>query len=201
MSARRPPGRRAVLRAAGVAVGLGALAACADGDRPGGSDDGVESGFVDGDGGVSEWAPADRGEPVELAGVTMEGDPVDIDDWRGGPVVLNFWYAECPPCRAEAPALVAVATELEPDGVRFLGVNHTNEPATALAFERRFEIPYPSLDDHDSAGVAALQGVVPLNAMPSTVVLDAEGRVAARVVGMVEESTLRALLTTVLDET
>jgi hypothetical protein len=84
--------------------------------------------------------------------------------------------------------------------VRFLGVNHTDEPATALAFERTFAMPYPTLHDADASGVAALQGLVPLQAMPSTVVLDAEGRVAARIIGLAESSTLKAMITTVLAE-
>ena len=114
--------------------------------------------------------------------------------------MLNFWYAACPPCRKEAPDLASLSTELEAEGVRFLGVNHTDEPATALAFERTFAMPYPTLHDADASGVAALQGLVPLQAMPSTVVLDAEGRVAARIIGLADASTLKAMVTTVLAE-
>lgn len=191
----RPTRRHLLLGAA--AVGL--LAACGDSGAPATSD-GVDTSYVSGDGSTQEWPPAERTEPVELAGETMAGDAVDLTDWRGAPVVLNFWYATCPPCRKEAPDLASLAGELEPDGVRFLGVNHTDEPATALAFERTFSIPYPTLHDADAAGVAALQGLVPLQAMPSTVVLDAEGRVAARIIGMVERSTLKAMITTVLAE-
>lgn len=145
------------------------------------------------------WEPHERGDEVELAGETMDGDPVDISDWRGDVVVLNFWYAECPPCRKEAPDLAALSRDFDGEA-HFLGVNHTNEPATAQAFERSFDLPYPSLYDKDAAGVASVQGIVPLQAMPSTVVLDAEGRVAARILGLADKSTLKALITDTLAE-
>lgn len=207
MSARTPratspallPTRRHLLLGV-AALGVGLLSACSDDGGAPATSDGVDTSYVAGDGSVQEWAPDARTEPVALAGVTMAGDPVDLAEWRGAPVVLNFWYAACPPCRKEAPDLAELARELEPEGVRFLGVNHTDEPATAQAFERTFDIPYPTLHDAQAEGVAALQGVVPLQAMPSTVVLDAEGRVAARIIGMVERSTLSAMVGTVLAE-
>ncbi|WP_156252964.1 TlpA family protein disulfide reductase [Pseudactinotalea terrae] len=191
--------RRAVLLGAVGLLGAGALTACSSDETPEDSD-GVDTSYVSGDGTATEWAPDRRTDPVELAGQTMAGDAVDLAEWRGAPVVLNFWYATCPPCRKEAPDLASLSAELEADGVRFLGVNHTDEPATALAFERTFELPYPTLHDSDASGVAALQGLVPLQAMPSTVVLDAEGRVAARIIGLAERSTLKAMITTVLAE-
>ena len=191
--------RRGVLAGAVAAVGAVALAACGDGGAAATSD-GVDTSYVSGDGTATEWSPDQRSEPVEMAGKTMDGDSIDIADWRGAPVVLNFWYATCPPCRKEAPDLASLSEELEPDGVRFLGVNHTDEPATALAFERTFAIPYPTLDDADASAVAALEGMVPLQAMPSTVVLDAQGRVAARIIGRADRSTLDAMITTVLAE-
>ncbi|SED57463.1 TlpA family protein disulfide reductase [Ruania alba] len=190
------PRRRGVLLGGMAAVLV--LAGCSGQDAI--TDDGVTSGYVAGDGTIETWAPAERSEPVELSGESYHEEPVDIADWRGGPVVLNFWYAECPPCRAEAPDLAQVSQDYADDGVHFLGVNHTNDAGTALAFERRFDVPYPSLHDRDAEGVAAVQGVVPLQAMPSTVVLDAEGRVAARVIGLVEASTLSGLLDDVLAE-
>lgn len=51
------------------------------------------------------WDAAEREDPIDLAGTTFEGDQIDLAQWRGGITVLNFWYAACPPCRAEAPDL------------------------------------------------------------------------------------------------
>ena len=115
-------------------------------------------------------------------------------------VVLNTWYAACPPCRAEAPDLVALAEDYADDGVQLLGINSTDAPGAAQPFERNFEIPYPSVHDTDGAAIAALSGVVPVNAVPTTVVLDRTGHVAARIIGQVDPSTLRALVDEALAE-
>lgn len=192
------PLRRALAAFAAVVAGV-SLAACTTQPAPTSTDE-VNSGYVSGDGSVQAWAETDRGQGVDLAGVDMSGEPVDIADWRGDVVVLNFWYAECPPCRKEAPDLAALADEFTGEA-HFLGVNHTNEPETALAFERRFELTYPSLHDKDAAGVAAVQGFVALQAMPTTLVLDAEGRVAARILGLADKATLKTLIADTIAET
>ncbi len=177
----------------GLLAGALVLAGCASEPTPSATDD-ANQGYVSGDGSVQSWAPSDRGDVVELAGQSYAEEPIDIADWRGDVVVVNFWYAACPPCRAEAPDLAAIATDYSDQGVHLLGVNHTDDAGTAQSFERRFELPYPSLDDDDAAGVAAMQGVVPLTAMPSTVVLDIEGRVAARIIGIADPTILRGLI-------
>ncbi len=191
---------RRLLVGAVAALALLGSAACSTTPAPTPtSTDDTDSGYVSGDGAVRQWSPAQRGEPVALAGESMDGEAIDVENWRGDVVVMNFWYAECPPCRKEAPDLAALANEFE-GTAHFLGVNHINEPETALAFERRFEIPYPTLHDRDAAGVATLQEYVALQAMPTTLVLDQEGRVAARILGLVDKSTLKALITDTLGE-
>ena len=162
--------------------------------------DGSEKGYIAGDFQIVEIPDADRGEPVVFEGVTETGETVSSDDYRGGVLVVNFWYAACAPCRVEAPHLVALHEQFEPQGVRFLGVNVRDTATTAQAFERTFEIPYPSVEDARGEVLLNMTDHVPPQAVPSTLVLDAQGRVAARVLGAVEESTLRALLTTVVDE-
>src|SRR5690625_3307183 len=152
------------------------------------------AGCVSGVGTVPVWGVRERHFPVELAGQPSDAEELDLADWQGSVVVLNFWYAACPPCRAEAPDLKAVAADAAEAGVEFLGVNSTDDPGTAAAFERTFAVPYPSLHDSRSQGVAALQGKVALQAVPTTVVLDTDGRVAARVIGRVDAVTLRTLI-------
>ena len=157
--------------------------------------------YVAGDGSVVQLPPSERGEPVELTGETADGEAVDLADWRGAPAVLNVWYAACAPCRAEAPDLVETSAAFADEGVRFLGINTRDDAPGVEAFERTYGIDYPSvLDARDGAALLALRGDVPPQAVPTTLVLDAEGRVAARVLGRVEGSTLRALIDDVLAE-
>jgi len=195
----RAPRRARALAATGVALAAAlTLSACSQ--ESGASTDVVGQGFVSGDGSVRTWDADDRGEPVALTGTDYEGEDVDTAAWLGDVVVLNTWYAACAPCRAEAPDLVELANDREPDGVRVLGINTTDEAGAAQAFQRTFEVPFPSIDDRSGEVVAQLSGTVPLQAVPSTVVLDREGRVAARVIGLAEGSTLGALVDDVLAE-
>jgi peroxiredoxin len=192
--------RAAVAVAAVLSAGLalGGCSAASTGD--GRTASGEQAGYVSGDGSTRTWAPDDRGDPVELSGADFTGAAVDVAAWRGDVVVLNTWYAACPPCRAEAPDLVALATDYADDGVRLLGINGTDDAGAAQAFERTFAVPYASLADTDGSAVAALQAYVPLQAVPTTVVLDREGRVAGRVLGLAEGSTLRAMVDDLLAE-
>ena len=190
------------LRSGALAVALAlTVGACTGAPAADGrTETGAEAGYVSGDGSTRTWGPDERGEPVALAGTDFTGAPVDLAQWRGDVVVLNTWYAACPPCRAEAPDLVALATDYADDGVRLLGINGTDDAGAAQAFERTFEVPYPSVADTDGSAIAALQGAVPLQAVPTTVVLDREGRVAARVLGLADGSTLRAMVDDLLAE-
>jgi len=186
---------------AGVAV-VGLLAGCTGGGDDGARtpDDVTDQGYQSGDGSATTWKAGDRKGPVELSGTDFDGGSVDTADWKGDVVVLNTWYANCPPCRAEAPDLVALATDYADQGVHVLGINGTDAAGAAQAFQRQFEVPYPSLADSDGSAVAHLQGTVPINAVPTTVVLDRDGKVAARILGLAEGSTLSAIVDDLLAE-
>jgi len=206
----RTPARSAVARTGGTrsavvrsAVALGLAAALLGGCAPGGTTEGagtVDAGYEAGDGSFTTWDAGERGDPVEHTGTSYDGTGIDLADWRGDVVVLNFWYAACPPCRAEAPDLAAIHDDYSAQGVQMLGINPRDDAGTAQAFERTFSVPYPSLHDQGARGVAALEGLVPLQAMPSTVVLDRQGRVAARILGQADPTILRGLIDDVLAE-
>lgn len=183
--------------AAAAVLLLGLLGGCASTESPAAE---TNAGYEAGDGSFTTWQPEERTGPIELSGTTYHEEQVSLADWRGDVVVVNFWYAACPPCRAEADDLVAIYEEYQDRGVRFLGVNPRDDAGAALAFERTFGVTYPSLHDAQARGVAAMEGLVPLQAMPTTVVLDAEGRVAARVLGQVDPQTLRGLIDDTLAE-
>ncbi|KAE8764364.1 TlpA family protein disulfide reductase [Georgenia thermotolerans] len=194
---RRALSRRTLLRAIGAGAAALALAACS----PGGTGTSAAgAGYVAGDGSFATWKPDERGAPVAMTGTTYTDEQVDVATWRGDVVVLNFWYAACPPCRAEAPELRAIAEDYGDRGVHLLGVNPRDDAGAAQAFERTFEIPYPSIHDSDARAVASLEGLVPLQAMPSTVVLDRQGRVAARILGEFDPQVLRGLIDDTLAE-
>ena len=193
-------------RRPGVAAGAAWLlvALVASGCTPtvtGGWDEGGDrTGYVSGDRSVTTWEAGDRTGPVDLTGIDFAGEPVDLADWRGDVVVLNTWYAACPPCRAEAPDLVALAEDYADAGVHLLGINSTDDAGAAQPFERTFSVPYPSVHDADGTAVAALQGVVPVQAVPTTVLLDRSGKVAARILGVIDPSTVRTLIDELLEE-
>ena len=163
---------------------------------------GTGQGYISGDGAYTVIAEADRGEPIDFAGVIENGDAVSSDDYRGEVLVVNFWYAGCPPCRLEAPDLEALAQQFAPDGVSFLGVNIYDQAPTALSFAEEFGVTYPSiLDVNDGAVRLAFAGQVAPTAVPTTLVLDQQGRVAARIAGLVSEpSVLRSMISDVLAE-
>lgn len=191
----RPTSRRGLLVAAGAALGAVALSACSptEDSLARQANAGGDTGYVAGDGSVTEYPAGERGEPVEFEGALFDGTHVSAQDLRGTPTVLNFWYAGCAPCRAEAPDLVELARRHE-DEVDFYGVNVRDERPTAEAFERTFDVPYPSFEDRDGGVLLDLAEHVPPQAVPTTVVLDAEGRVAARILGIADPSILDTIL-------
>lgn len=162
---------------------------------------GDEKDYVAGDGSVTELAASDRGAPVTAKGSTAEGKPLDVSTLRGGVVVVNVWYAACAPCRKEAPDLERLHTSLAASKVSFVGINTRDDPATARAFQSSFRITYPSIMDPSGAVIVGLRGKVSPNAVPTTLVLDKKGRVAGRVLGLAEASTLKAMITKVQAET
>lgn len=188
------------LSAVGLALIL-VLSGCASNDTLAEqANAGDNKNYIAGDGSVTEYAPESRGEPVELTGAFYDGTVVDSDAFVGQVTVLNVWYAACAPCRVEAPDLQALYEEHQPSGVQFIGVNIRDEAATAAAFERNFGISYPSIDDADGGVLLAMTQYVPPQAVPSTLVLDRQGRVAGRIIGLAEKSTLDALISDAVAE-
>ncbi|MET0524304.1 MAG: TlpA disulfide reductase family protein [Nocardioides sp.] len=134
----------------------------------------------------------DREDPVEISGDSLEGDPVDVADWRGDVVVVNVWGSWCTPCRSEAPLLVDADAELD---AQLVGIDIRDNQPDALAFEREFGVEYPSIYDPGSEQLLRFGAKYGPRATPSTYVLDREGRVAALISGEVPSlGTLRDLV-------
>ena len=152
----------------------------------GGAADTGDKGYVDGTGIITRLAVDERKKPGAVSGTTLEGKDLSLESYAGRVVVLNVWGSWCPPCRKEASTLAAAARELAQDDVAFVGVN-TKDAGTeqGLAFQRRYDVPYPSLFDPAGRSLLAFRGTLNPSAIPSTVVLDQQGRVAASILGEV----------------
>ncbi len=165
-----------------------ALAGC------GGSSSGVSSRSV-GAGVVSEVPLGQRAALPRITGSLLGGGTYDSQSTRGKVVVYNVWGSWCAPCRKEAPVLRMVALEARRIGVIFVGLDVRDNDTAAEAFERTFKIPYRSVVSRDSPEALLNFGSsVPPSAVPSTVIVDRHGRVAARVLGASDYATLRGLL-------
>ncbi|MDT0439311.1 MULTISPECIES: TlpA disulfide reductase family protein [Streptomyces] len=195
---RSPRSRAALLSAVAAAAAL-TLSACGSGGTSGGSGD---TNFVTGADGVATAAKGERADAPDLSGKTVDGGRVDVDDYKGKVVVINVWGSWCPPCRAEAKNFETVYQDVKGKGVAFVGIN-TRDTGTgpARAFEKEYGISYPSL--YDPTGKLMLRfkkGTLNPQAIPSTLVLDRQGRIAARTLQALSEENLRAMLAPVLAE-
>jgi thiol-disulfide isomerase/thioredoxin len=161
---------------------------------------GDQKGYVSGDGAVETIPDAKRGAPVELTGELLDGTAWDIATTRGTVLVLNVWGSWCAPCVAEAPVLQQTWADLQADKapVQFVGIDYREDPARGAAFAKKAGITYPSLSDQSGVTLLALQGKAPTT--PTTLVLDPEGRIAARVNGPATAATLRGLVDDVVAE-
>lgn len=205
LSGRR--GTRRGLRGVGAvvfAVTLAAgLAACTNDPLAEQYREGDNKGFIAASGVRYVEIPEDeRTEPIEFEGVLDSGGTVTEADYVGDVVVVNFWYAACAPCRVEAAELDEAQAALEGEAVSFLGVNLYDGAEASRAFAETYGIDYPSaLATADGSIKLAFAGQTPLNAVPSTLVLDSRGRVAVRIIGQLEDaSILETLVRETLEE-
>ena len=160
----------------------------------GGGESSSEESFVSGDGSTTFIKIADRKIAPTIAGLTLSG--ANYTYTKDKVAVVNVWASWCAPCRAEAPALASLAIKY-PD-VAFIGILTRDNPANAEAFARRFKLPYPTIID-DSI-LIGFKGSLPANAIPTTVILDKNGLVAARISGVITVASLTQLIERVSTE-
>ena len=197
--------RRTALRWAGAALAAALVAtvgACsADPNSVAAqAQNGDRKNYVAGDGTIELLSADQRGAPVTLIGTTLEGKPWSMKTVTGSVLVVNVWGSWCPPCIAETPDLQKAwqKVQSEKKKVAFVGLDKLKQPATGLAFKKANGVTYPSLAYDGGVPILALQGKAA--ATPTTLVLDVQGRIAARVSGPVTTSTLLGLVDDVLDE-
>lgn len=186
--------RRVGAAIAASVLSVAVLAGCTE--SPSFSSDGNNTGYVSGSGVYKEIAVADRKPAATYTSVLDSGAKVTSSQLLGTVHVLNFWYASCGPCRVEAPTMQKAYSHYK-GSVPFYGVDVYDQAATALTFESTHKVTYPSMIDTNTAAVQyAYSAYVSPDAVPTTLVIDKHGRVAARVTGEVESPTI---LTSLID--
>ncbi|GEC04765.1 hypothetical protein SSP24_24200 [Streptomyces spinoverrucosus] len=198
-AARRARSRTALLATSGAAIAALLLSACGSGGTSGG---GGDTNFVAGADGIDTVEKGERTAAPDLSGKTIDGKQLDVADYKGKVVVLNVWGSWCGPCRAEAKNLETVYQDTKDQGVQFVGIN-TRDTSTgpAIAFEKEFGVTYPSL--YDPTGRLMLRfekGTLNPQAIPSTLVIDRDGKIAARTLQPLSEEKVREILDPVLAE-
>jgi thiol-disulfide isomerase/thioredoxin len=179
------------------ALAVALLSGCAGTQAAQNGTGGGDSRYVAGNGASQVIEPGDRKAAPDVRGTTLDGKPLALADLRGKVVVVNFWASWCAPCRGEAPALEQVYRERKAKGVEFVGVDIKDDPEPAKAFVRRFKVGYPSIVDQNGQITLAFRDVPP-NAVPSTLILDRQGRIAGRVIGATTYNKLTAMLEQVM---
>ena len=190
---------RSAARAGALALGASlALAACEGGAI--GQSTAASNGqsFVSGSAGTTVYGATSGPAAPRVTGTLLSGEKFGLAQYRGYVVVLNFWGSWCTPCRAEAPSLAQLARHFTPRGVRFLGVDIRDSPATAEAFQSRFGISYPSLNDPGDEIALDFRDTVPPAGIPTTLIIGRSGRIAARIIGEVSYPGLRGLISQAL---
>ncbi|MEU8695426.1 TlpA disulfide reductase family protein [Streptomyces sp. NPDC048665] len=190
---------RAAQLGAVAAVAALTLSACGKGGTSGG---GGNTNFVTGNNGISTAPLGKRDAAPDLSGETIDGKTLDVASFKGQVVVVNVWGSWCSPCREEASYFAKVSKTYEGKGVQFVGINTRDTSTTpAVNFEKEHGITYPSL--YDPTGKLMLRfkkGTLNPQLIPSTLVIDKHGKVAARALEALDDTALLKMLKPVLAE-
>jgi len=148
----------------------------------------AQESFIAGSGAVTKLKAGSRLDAPAISGMTLNGNTFTFT--KGKVAVINVWASWCSPCRAEEPTLSALSRKYS--DVQFIGILTRDNPVNAEAFARKRGTPYPTLID-DSI-LIGFRKSLPANAIPTTVVIDRQGRVAARISGGVTVASLSQLI-------
>ena len=181
----------------GVSIGLLALlvvplAGCSDAQPE--TSSGSETNFVAGDGTIEVVPMSQRIAAPDFTLPTLDGGTFSLGKQLGKIVVMNVWASWCAPCRKEAPDLEAVWKQSDKKSVQFVGLDTRDSIASALGFVKNFGITYPQAIDTDGQVQLLFRNSLPAQSIPSTLIVDAQGQVAARILGTASETTLRNVI-------
>lgn len=176
-----------------LAIAAPLVASCGAADTNGTDPTGARAG-------ITRLEPDDRKKAPDISGDDLDGAPISLASFSGKVVVINIWGSWCPPCREEQPVLSKMATELKPQGVEFIGIAIREGAATSRAYTEANNVPYPSISDSGGKLLVGFTSSLPAVAVPTTYVIDREGRVATRLLDVATEATLGALITEIVEE-
>jgi thiol-disulfide isomerase/thioredoxin len=197
---RLPAPVRSALSAAVVALVAAGAAGCEGGDIAANTPGSSGQSFVSHSYESTYYPVGDRPQAPTVSGATISGQELSLARYHGDTIVLNFWGSWCAPCRAEAPALAQLARNLAPKHVKFVGVDIRDQPDSARAFMQTFNVGYPSLNDPGDEIALEFHSTVPPAAIPTTLVIDGSGRIAARIFGASSYAELQALISKVIGQ-
>ena len=192
--------RRTAVRTAAALAAMLILAACASTGADEQTRSAGQVGYPEVARNLTRVAPDQRKELPTVSGPALgSNQTISTQDFRGKVVVINVWGSWCPPCRKEAPDLQAASLETK-DIAQFVGITSKDyDPAPAEAFVRSFEITYPSIYDPTGKVLLAFAGELPPSAIPTTMIIDRQGRLAVRVLSEVSKITLVDMINDVAD--
>ena len=159
-----------------------------------------EAGFISGDGTATFLTVEDRKSAPELIALDFNGKEIDLKNYKNKVVVLNVWGSWCGPCRKEAKELQELYVKNKNSGVEFIGINIRDSKVSAEKFITNFGITYPNIFDRDGVKLLGFKDTLPANAIPSTVLVDKNGKVAARQLGPIERALIQGFISSLVDE-
>lgn len=109
----------------------------------------------------------------------MDGEIHSLASYKGNPVIINFWATWCPPCRAELPSMNRGWSKIKDEGIAMIAVNVGESEDTIFAFTGDYPIDFTVLLDESGA----VSNQWPIKGLPTTFVLDKEGKVVYRAIG------------------
>jgi peroxiredoxin len=136
---------------------------------------------------------ARKGEAVDFSLPDLDGNVIDIKDYRGSVIVLNFWATWCPPCRAEIPDFIEVQENYRDKNVVFFGIS-ADDFNSLKGFSSEYGMTYPTLFDKDGDVHYAFK----ISAIPHTFILDKDGFEAFNQVGMMSKQQLSDAIDSVM---
>ena len=159
-----------------------------------------EAGFISGDGTATFLIVEERNSAPELIALDFNGNAIDLKNYKNKVVVLNVWGSWCGPCRKEASELQELYLKNKDSGVEFIGINIRDSKVSAEKFITNFGITYPNIFDRDGVKLLGFKDTLPANAIPSTVLVDKDGKVAARQLGPIERALIQGFISSLVDE-